>query len=64
MFFKIVAPKKFAIFTGKHQCWGLFLIKLKPEDHATLLKRDFLWNTSGGCLWDIVYNFAKYGDYL
>ena len=28
MFLKIGALKKFAIFTGKHLCWGLFLIKL------------------------------------
>ena len=25
MFFKIGAPKNLAIFTGKHQCWSLFL---------------------------------------
>ena len=29
MFFKIVVLKNFAIFTGKHQCWSLFLIKLQ-----------------------------------
>ena len=27
MFFKIAVLKKFAIFTGKHLCWSLFLIK-------------------------------------
>ena len=26
MFFKIDVPKDFAIFTGKHLCWSLFLI--------------------------------------
>ena len=28
-FFKIVILKNFAIFTGKHLCWNLFLIKLQ-----------------------------------
>ena len=28
VFLKIGVLKKFAIFTGKHLCWGLFLIKL------------------------------------
>ena len=37
-----------AIFTGKHLCWSLFLIKLQASRLATLLKRDsdtgiFLW---------------------
>ena len=27
MLFKIDVLKNFAIFTGKHQCWSLFLIK-------------------------------------
>ena len=30
MFFKIGALKNFAIFTGKHVSWNLFLIKLQP----------------------------------
>ena len=29
MFFKIGAHENFAIFTGKHLCWSLFLIKLQ-----------------------------------
>ena len=29
MFFKIGSIKNFAIFTGKHLCWELFLIKLQ-----------------------------------
>ena len=29
MFFKIGAREKFAIFTGKHLCWSLLLIKLQ-----------------------------------
>ena len=32
MFFKIGALVKFANFTGKYQCWSLFLIKLRLED--------------------------------
>ena len=37
MFFKIGLPKDFAMFTGKHLCWSLFLPWL------------FLWNSSGCC---------------
>ena len=40
MFFKIVLLKNFPIFTGKHLCWSLFLIKLKMWRPVTLLKRD------------------------
>ena len=29
MFFRLGALNKFAIFTGKHQYWSLFLIKLE-----------------------------------
>ena len=32
--------KDFAIFTGKHLCWSLFLIKLLAFRGATLLKGD------------------------
>ena len=32
--------KNFAIFTGKHLCWSLFLIKLQDFRPATLLERD------------------------
>ena len=38
MFFEISSIKNFAIFTGKHLCWGLFLIKLqafRPRDSNT-----------------------------
>ena len=31
MFFKISVLKHFAIFTGKHQCWNLLLIKLQAS---------------------------------
>ena len=38
MFFKIGVLKNFAIFTGKHPCWSLFLIKLKPNIGHMFLK--------------------------
>ena len=38
MFFKIGAVKNLAMFTGKHLCWNLFLIKLQDLRHETLLK--------------------------
>ena len=37
---KKVALKNFTIFTGKHLCWGLFLIKLQAFSPATFSKRD------------------------
>ena len=40
MFFEISSIKNFAIFTGKHLFWGLFLIKLQAFRPATFLKRD------------------------
>ena len=51
MFFKIGALKTFAIFTAKHLCWSLFLMKLQAWRAATLSKRDsntsvFLWAAS------------------
>ena len=61
MFFKIGLLKSFAIFTGKHLCWCLFLIKLKnllkkrfrhrcfPVNIAQLLKTAFSQNSFGGC---------------
>ena len=32
--------KNFAIFTGKHLCWSLFLIKLQASRPETLLEID------------------------
>ena len=48
MFFKMGVPKNFAIFTKKHMCWNLFLLRLQPWRPTTLLKKDsntgiFLW---------------------
>ena len=48
MVFRISALKIFAIFTGKHLCWCLFLIKLQDIRPTNLLKKDsstsvFLW---------------------
>ena len=69
MFFKIGSIKNFAIFTGKHLCWGLFLIKLQtpiqtptevfPVDIAKFLRIVFLYNTSGGCFWQSYHNTIK-----
>ena len=45
MFFKTGVIRNFAIFTEKHLCWSLFLIKLQTLWPATLFqpcpKRDF-----------------------
>ena len=38
LFLKISVLKKFAIFTGKHLSWSLFLIKLLGFRPATLFK--------------------------
>ena len=55
MFFKTGVPKRFAIFTGKHLCWCLLLIKLQVRRLAILLKRDF---NTGAFLW-ILWNFEE-----
>ena len=55
MFFKIGVLRNFAVFTGKHLCWSLFLIKVQAKP-ATLFKRDF--NTSA-FLW-MWQNFYKH----
>ena len=56
MFFKIGALKIFAIYTRKHLCWSLFLIKLHAWRLATLLKRD---SKTGVFLW-ILQNFKEH----
>ena len=38
MFFKMGVLKNFAIFTWKHQCWSIFLMKLQAFGPAILLK--------------------------
>ena len=40
MFYKKAVIKNFALITGKHLCWNLFLIVLQAFRPATLLKRD------------------------
>ena len=40
MFFKIDVLENFALFTGKHLCRSLFLIKLHPRPATLLIKRD------------------------
>ena len=53
LFFKTGAIRNLAIFTGKHLCWSLFLIKLKALWPATLfqlyLKRDFTGDSCENC---------------
>ena len=44
MFFKIDVPKNFAIFTGRHLCWSLFLIKLQAFIKKRLRHRCFPLN--------------------
>ena len=39
-FIKKAVLKNFAIFTGKHLCWSLFLIQLRVFRSVTLLKRN------------------------
>ena len=51
IFFKIGVLKNVAIFTAKHMCWSLFLMKLQAWRAATSSKRDsntsvFLWAAS------------------
>ena len=56
VFCEKVVLTKFAIFTAKHMCWRLFLIKLQHTwRHATLLKRD---SNTGVFLW-ILQNFLR-----
>ena len=50
MFFKIIFLKNFAIFTGKHLCWSLCLIKLQtwgcfPVNIAKFLRTSFFYRT-------------------
>ena len=53
IFYKKVVLKIFAIFTGKHLCWSLLLIKLWVCRSATSLKTD---SNKGVALW-IMWNF-------
>ena len=50
MFFKIGVPENFAIFTGKHLCWSLFLIKRDATqvfcyEFCEILKNTFFYRT-------------------
>ena len=40
MFYEKAALKTFALITGKHLCWSLFLVVLQAFRPATLLKKD------------------------
>ena len=53
--FKTGVLKNFAIFTRKHLCWSLFLIKLQDWRLVLLLKRD---SNTGVFLW-IMQDFEK-----
>ena len=53
MFFETMLLK-FAIFTGKHLRWSLFLVKLQVWRHVTLLKRD-----SNTCFSVNIANFLR-----
>ena len=71
MLFKIGVLKNIAIFTGKHLCWSLFLMKVQAWSPSCLysntgvflwmLQRgseqilDSLWNQSCGCFCNIKY---------
>ena len=54
MIFKIDVLKDFAIFTGKHLCWSLFLIMFQALRSATLSERDSI---TGVFWWWILPNF-------
>ena len=62
MFFKIDSLKSFAIFTGKHLCWGLFLIKLQTFRPATFLKRDS--NTGVSCAYCEIFKNSFFIEIL
>ena len=53
LFLKTGVIRNFAILTGKHLCWSLFLIKLQALWPATLFKphpkRDFTGDSSETC---------------
>ena len=65
MFFKIGVLKKFAMFTGKHLCWSLFLIKLQafrcfPVNITKLLRAGFYRTppvaATGNVPFDIIFS--------
>ena len=37
VFYERAVPKNFSIFTGKHQCWSLFLIRFLKRDPSHVL---------------------------
>ena len=55
-YIKKAVLKNFAIFTWKHVCWSLFLIKLPDFRPATSLERD---SNTGVFLW-ILQNFQEH----
>ena len=59
MFFKIGVLKNVTIFTGKHQCWNLFLIKLRS---AILVKLSVVFHIETS-RWNCIANKMK-GFYM
>ena len=55
MIFKIGVLKNFAVFTGKHLCWSLFLITLQVWWPETLLKSD----SNAGVFLSVLRNFKN-----
>ena len=60
MFLKIVVLENFAIFTGKHLCWSLFLIKLTPTqlfscEYWKIFKNTFFYRTPPVDAWIYLY---------
>ena len=54
MIYEIDVLKDFAVLTGKHLCWSLFLITLQAFRSVNLLERDSI---TGVFLWLILPNF-------
>ena len=62
MFFKIGRLKNFAIFTGMHLFWGLFLIQLQVFYPANFLKRDS--NTGASCGYCEIFKNSFFIEHL
>ena len=68
LFFKIAPHKNFALFTGKHKCWSLFLINLQGLQHryslvnaAKFLRTVFSQNDFDGCFWlGLIFNLIRF----
>ena len=54
--------KYFAIFTRKHLCWGLFLVKLQAFKPAKFLKREFKKGVS--CVYCEIFKSSFFIEHL